>query len=731
MANTPFPTGARCLKTWTSLLLLGASLSWGAASSAVITLAIPIGARQMAMGESGTALAEDAFAVWWNPAGLAVGPVADEWTVSMPHPKDGQIRGLSSKEKRGFLGSAEVWAGADGGLWHFKDNTWRDWWSVSLEEGQTLRGALKRFVGGEEGIDTLLVQLRAFNGISSAAEEEELVDVRLPWRLVIRDSVTAVHYEAGSDRVWVGTNRGLWRFDGAGWKKYATELGDRRVNRILSVGATVWIATDDGLFRFRRSVMTRKGTVFGANQRFTALAWSESRRELWTAVEGAGVARLQPAPEEGGGKDKWALFGESDGLLSTRVKALVVDSRDHLWALHDEGLSRFTQLRWEQTRFERTVLNDVAVDSRGNLWIASNSGVWKYKAVYGDGTDKKSEKDNSGSAATGKWTHYHRGNGLASADVKAVEPRGDDVWLVTAAGVERFHQARNQVGIFYENLLPRFNIDDLYHLGAVGTFPLGDWGTIGGFVNFIYFGEATIESDNANLSQTFNSTELVVGLSYGTRLTRRQSLGVAFQFLYSDLTSGVAGQEDATTASYAVTVGWLMRDLFVPRLNVGVVLANMGPDVYYVDKSQSDPIPLTWRFGIAYTPLQLADHRISVTADYSRESIHIDGNEPDPFYVAMWKSWIDPETGSDVPDAFKEGQVGFGVEYVYSNTLALRLGYLHDYPFSDVSTGRRELDMGVGLMISDLWQLDVAMIKELNANDARDGQARISMIFKF
>ena len=167
MANTPFPTGARCLKTWTSLLLLGASLSWGAASSAVITLAMPIGARQMAMGESGTALAEDAFAVWWNPAGLAVGPVADEWTVSMPHPKDGQIRGLSSKEKRGFLGSAEVWAGADGGLWHFKDNTWRDWWSVSLEEGQTLRGALKRFVGGEEGIDTLLVQLRAFNGISS------------------------------------------------------------------------------------------------------------------------------------------------------------------------------------------------------------------------------------------------------------------------------------------------------------------------------------------------------------------------------------------------------------------------------------------------------------------------------------------------------------------------------------------------------------------------------------
>ena len=103
----------------------------------------------------------------------------------------------------------------------------------------------------------------------------------------------------------------------------------------------------------------------------------------------------------------------------------------------------------------------------------------------------------------------------------------------------------------------------------------------------------------------------------------------------------------------------------------------------------------------------------------------------DPFYVAMWSSWFDPESGSGPADAFQEGQVGFGVEYIYSNTLALRLGYLHDYPFSGIETGRRELDMGVGLMISDLWQLDVAMIKELNANDARDGQARISMIFKF
>ena len=144
---------------------------------------------------------------------------------------------------------------------------------------------------------------------------------------------------------------------------------------------------------------------------------------------------------------------------------------------------------------------------------------------------------------------------------------------------------------------------------------------------------------------------------------------------------------------------------------------------------------LTWRFGISCSASSLTTHHTS--SDYSRESVHI-GDQSPLLSMPAWKSWIDPESarpgsglGTKLAKAFQEGLVGFGVEYLYANTLALRFGYLHDYPFAGNDLGRREIDMGVGLMISDLWQLDIAMIKELNANDARDGQMRVSMIFKF
>ena len=70
-------------KSLLSALLLAPALSF-AAGSAIITLEMPVGARQLGMGEAGAALADDPTAMYYNPAGLAFGPLADEWRMSYP-----------------------------------------------------------------------------------------------------------------------------------------------------------------------------------------------------------------------------------------------------------------------------------------------------------------------------------------------------------------------------------------------------------------------------------------------------------------------------------------------------------------------------------------------------------------------------------------------------------------------------------------------------------------------
>jgi hypothetical protein len=395
--------------------------------------------------------------------------------------------------------------------------------------------------------------------------------------------------------------------------------------------------------------------------------------------------------------------------------------------------------RWEQIRFENNEVHAITVSEKGVIWIGTNKGVWSYLPEYATPSGRKSETEQNRTEAgtsQGQWNHYHQGNGLTSNTVWSLLSLGNDLWLGTGAGVERYHAAQSQVAVFYEKLLPVLNIPDLYHLYTGITWPLGDWGTWGLFVNFISFGETSVENENTDRLTNFNSSETVVSLGYGTKLNKKWGLGLNFKFFYSALSSGAALNEpDATTASYAIDVGVLGRDLIIKGLRFGAVLANIGPNVYYVDKSNDDPIPLTWRFGLSYDLLQIPDHSITLNADYSRMAIYENSRgEAQPFYISAWKSWFYPETelpGDKAIDTFRksfqEGIINLGAEYIYAGTVALRAGYLHD------KVGKRqELDIGLGVMLSDMLQLDIASIQNVgNLDGVRDGQLRFSGLFRF
>jgi hypothetical protein len=412
-----------------------------------------------------------------------------------------------------------------------------------------------------------------------------------------------------------------------------------------------------------------------------------------------------------------------------------------VWAAHAGGLSHFTLRKWEQVKFDNNNINDISVDGKGAIWIATDKGVWRHLPDYATASGRKAELERGTAEQEGEvksedeWTHYHSGNGLSSNKVWAVLPQGNDVWFSTANGMEQFKDADYQLTAFYEKLLPILNIPDLYHLYGGMTIPLNDWGTLGLSVNFVSFGSTVVSGDvDADDLVAYNSSEIVGGISYGTRFPNDWGLGLTVKFFYSDLSSGGSSDEDeATTFGYAFDVGLLKKNLFIDKLNLALVLANIGPSVYYVDKTIEDPIPLTWRLGLAYELLSLADYRWTIAADYNRETIYDDdkGN-PEPFYIACWKSIANPEKKDTkgletAKNSLMQGVFNVGTEFIYSNTIALRLGYLYD------RTGQRqEVDFGFGFMLSDMLQFDFATIKDVGENDGvRDGQMRFGMVFKF
>ena len=52
----------------------------------------------------------------------------------------------------------------------------------------------------------------------------------------------------------------------------------------------------------------------------------------------------------------------------------------------------------------------------------------------------------------------------------------------------------------------------------------------------------------------------------------------------------------------------------IKGLSAALVMQNMGPAVFYVDQAQADPIPFTWKFGLAYDLLHTPSHRLTVAA---------------------------------------------------------------------------------------------------------------------
>jgi signal transduction histidine kinase/ligand-binding sensor domain-containing protein len=157
-----------------------------------------------------------------------------------------------------------------------------------------------------------------------------------PGSEIIRGDVTAI-FEDRSSNIWVGTELGLARGDGAQWRLFTTTNG-LSANFVTAIAedpdGSLWIGTrDGGLNRLRNGQFTTfRKTPGGLPGDDISSLLVDKTGNLWIGTDWAGLARLR------GGK--WTVFSTRDGMASPSIGYLVEDKESNLWMGSAEGLMR-------------------------------------------------------------------------------------------------------------------------------------------------------------------------------------------------------------------------------------------------------------------------------------------------------------------------------------------------------------------------------------------------------
>lgn len=202
------------------------------------------------------------------------------------------------------------------------------------------------------------------------------------------------------------------------------------------------------------------------------------------------------------------------------------------------------------------------------------------------------------------------------------------------------------------------DVGDLYYEFAAYVQPVKGWGTLGGNLIFLSEGRSQQTDVSGNVLGEFSSYEMSPHLSYATRIGRRMGVGGNFKIIYSHLfpghLEGSAGRGVATT--WAFDFGILYKGP-LKRMSWGATVQNLGPKLAYLSAETADPLSRNLRVGTAY---RLMDNRVS------KWTLSVDATK-------MLLNLSDP-----MRSQLYEVVTHVGTEFVYSDLLALRTGYVTD-----------------------------------------------------
>jgi hypothetical protein len=189
--------------------------------------------------------------------------------------------------------------------------------------------------------------------------------------------------------------------------------------------------------------------------------------------------------------------------------------------------------------------------------------------------------------------------------------------------------------------------------------PMGNNGAIGFYFNYLDMGDQQATDENGEPIGLFTSYMFTFGASYGVRVSQNLGVGIGVKYFRDKLSDDSVIQDPqggGSGDSFGVDLGMLWK---VPsiRSNIGLAVANLGPDIKHVDADQSDPMPRKVTLGIAFSLYHSEYMGLLLVGDY---------------LVPLYK-WKGNDYGFGLETSQEE--YGGGIEWNYLRSLFVRFGY--------------------------------------------------------
>jgi ligand-binding sensor domain-containing protein/signal transduction histidine kinase len=221
--------------------------------------------------------------------------------------------------------------------------------------------------------------------------------------------------------IWVATEEGLARFDGAGFrvfdKQNTPELRSNDVRALLATrGGELWACTGAGPARFREGAWSVYTTEQGLANDDVLSAFESRDGSIWFATS-SGLSRFL--------EGAFTNFTSREGPAGDSVQTVFEDGDGVLWVGTTEGLSRFDGGRFESFGAGEGVaaggVSALAQDSSGRLWMGTPEGLVSYEG--------------------GRFRVYTTRDGLPNDRIISLcADREGSLWVGTAAGLTRFRE---------------------------------------------------------------------------------------------------------------------------------------------------------------------------------------------------------------------------------------------------------------------------------------------------